>query len=399
MKIQLLSISHRTASAQIRGMFSFSKEQQMHLLGQLMAQSGIQEAVVLSTCNRTEVYCGGTDDNYTLQKMEELLLEEARASDVLGIKDCILRFYGESAVHHLFLVAAGLDSVVLGEDQILGQVKQAYFFSKELGYCTSVFHSLFQFAISSAKKIKTDTLLSKTSVSTATLALKEAKTKLGTLNGKKMMILGASGKIGGIVLKDAMDIKGLEIYVTVRDKLPHALRKRLPVSVIPIPYEERYQWMDRMDVIISATSSPHYTVTREHWSKSITTKKQRVFFDMAVPMDIEPSIGQLPDTFYASMEDMERLARENNQKKEHFVPGAEIILGEYEEKFLKKVLYRENRECMEELKNRVLTEAEETSVEKALDHLFYGIKEESNAEQFRYFSEIVRKITEKERED
>lgn len=399
MKIQLLSISHRTASAQVRGMFSFSKEQQVHLLEQLMAQSGIHEAVVLSTCNRTEVYCGGTEDNYALQKMEELLLEEAQALDVVGIKDCILRFCGESAVHHLFLVAAGLDSVVLGEDQILGQVKQAYFFSKELGYCTSVFHSLFQFAISSAKKIKTDTLLSKTSVSTATLALKEAKAKLGTLSGKKMMILGASGKIGGIVLKDAMDIKELEIYVTVRENLPHGLRKRLPEYVKPIPYEKRYQWMDAMDVVISATSSPHYTVTKEHWSKCITTKKQRVFFDMAVPMDIEPSIGLLPDTFYASMEDMERLARENNKKKERFVSGAENILNEYEEKFLKKVLYRENRECIEELKNKVLTEAGDTSMEKALNHLFFGIKEESNAEQFRYFSEIVRKMTERKRED
>ena len=201
MGIQLLSIRYKTIDADLRQRFAIDKVQKLNILQQLMEAPGVQETVVVATCNRTEIYCSGEDDRHNLKIMKKVLLEVTQTTQVEGVNDIVLRFVGERAIHHLFLVTAGLDSMVIGEDQILGQVKDAYFCSKERGDCQKNFHLLFQTAITAAKKIKTETLLSKSSVSTASLALKKAEETLGTLSGKNLMIIGASGQIGSIAFK------------------------------------------------------------------------------------------------------------------------------------------------------------------------------------------------------
>ncbi len=391
MDLQLLSISHRTASSRIRERFAFDDDKKLWVLRRLMAGGEIQEAVLLSTCNRTEIYCSGLEKREVYRQMQDVLLEAGDARDIPGIRDCLRRYQGRNAVHHLFQVAAGLDSVVLGEDQILGQVKQAYFLSREQGYCQSSFHSLFRLAFTGAKRVKTHTPLSRIPVSTASLALKKAEEFHGTLEGKRLMILGASGGIGSTLLKDALEIPGLEILLPLRKNMPQGLHHQKGNYKIS-DYGERYLQMDEMDVIISATASPHYTVTREHFLEHRRTEKKRIFFDLAVPSDIEESIGGLPDTCYCSMEDMEELAAGNNEKKQGYVEAAQMILNHYEEEFLKEELYRENRELLENLRIRMGQEAQDTSVDRALAHLVYGIKEKGNVEEFEQFIHVAAKL-------
>lgn len=392
MSIQLLSISHKTAPTQVRGMFAFDDEQKMNILGKLVSQKEICEAVVLSTCNRMELYCSGEEDNVIFSKMQKIILEEAQAENIPHIADYLLRFQGKRAIRHLFRVTAGLDSAVIGEDQILGQVKQAYYFSKENGFTKSTFNSLFRLSITAAKKVKTDTVISKTSVSTAGLALKKALECHGTSDNKNIMIIGASGKIGSIVLKDALDITGLNIFVTVRDKLSHELYNKAYEYHV-IPYEKRYEWLDKMDIVISATSSPHYTITKEHFVKCRKTQKLRVFFDLAVPMDIDSDIGMEEDTFYYSMEDIQELAQKNNEAKLDDVPKAEVILQKYEEQFLKDTLFGSSLDIIKVFEEKAEKELQKKSAGEVVKQFFYKVKENSGADEFAQFMEIVKKIS------
>lgn len=187
MSIQLLCVSHKTADTKIRGLFAFDDDAKARIMERLISSPYINEAVLLATCNRTELYCEVREKTETaVLFMQQVLLEEAGVSENSEIQDVILRYEEKKAVHHLFMVAAGLDSVVLGEDQILGQVKNAYLASDKKGYIGNSFHSLFQAAMAAAKKVKTDTPMSKTSVSTASLALKQAGEEFGTLSGKTL---------------------------------------------------------------------------------------------------------------------------------------------------------------------------------------------------------------------
>lgn len=415
MGIYLLSLSHKTAPLTIRSLFAYTEQQKEQVLAELFASGLVDEAVVLSTCNRTEIYCHGMEaedrgaepedyraeagdcvrepENHVLECMEAAVLRVAGAEDTPDMGRFLRRYCGRKAIHHLFQVAAGLDSMVIGEDQILGQVKQAYDFSRERGYCKTCFNTLFRDAVTGAKRVKTDTALSKTPVSTASLAMKAAEEKLGGLAGKKLMIIGATGKIGNIVLKNAQDIKNLEVYVTMRShssaqKLGHGLKYHA------VPFEERYRWMDEMDVVLSATTSPHYTVTRTQVEQHINGEKPRVFLDLAVPVDIEETVAALPHTWYFNMEDMTGLARLNNEKKQAEIQTADRIIEEYETQFYKWMMFQAHREEMDRLKETVVQEICEKGAEAAISHLFYRMREAGTVGQVDGFLETVKQVNE-----
>ena len=192
MGIQIISISHKIAPLHVREMFAFTKEQQEEMMRRMTDCLEVSECVVLSTCNRTEmyVYSESGSEGVVFNRMEDVLLECAGAQEEEDIGNYLLFFHGKKAIQHLFEVAAGLDSMVIGEDQILGQVKEAHKQARAIGATGVYLNTFFRMAVTSAKKVKTDTDLSRTSVSTATLAIKVAEEALGSLRGKKVMIIG-----------------------------------------------------------------------------------------------------------------------------------------------------------------------------------------------------------------
>lgn len=394
MGVYLLSLSHKTTPLEIRSLFAYTEEQKERVLEELEATGLIDESVVLSTCNRMEIYCHGAGDSdrrEVLEAIERIAVQTAGAGQIPDIGRYIRRYYEKKAIHHLFRVTAGLDSMVIGEDQILGQVKQAYEFSHERGHCGACLNTLFRDAVTGAKKVKTETVLSKTPVSTASLALKAAEEALGTLAGKKLMIIGATGKIGNIVLKNAQDMKDLEIYITMRS---HSSSERLGHHLVyqTIPYEERYSRMEEMDVILSATSSPHYTVTRSGVEQSLKTEKPRIFLDLAVPLDIEETVSELPHTQCFNIEDMTELARQNNAIKQAEVQTADRIIEEYENQFYKWMLFQHGRQEMDHLKETIVKEACEKGVEAAINHLFYRIREAGTVDEVEHFLSAAGKV-------
>lgn len=405
MNIQLLSISHKTARASLRGRFVFDSEQTKDILKQLtepdgqQENTGIEEAVLISTCNRTELYCSGTPENQNFIRMQHVLLAaagiEKNSETHMAALDAFRRFSDKNAIHHLFCVAAGLDSAVLGEDQILGQVRNAYFLAMESGYTKTTFHCLFQSAITAAKRMKTDTILSKSSISTAGLALKTAMECQQDLPVKNVMIIGASGKIGSIVLKDAMDFQGLNIFITARHELPHPLHGQ-DMRYTVIPYEKRYEYMPDMDIVISATASPHYTVMKEHFLAQNPPVKKRVFFDLAVPADIEPEMSQVPETVCYSMEDMQELARQNNAAKLEALPKAKAILSKYEEQFVKNMAFGEALPAIAALSERAQEALGQESAYSLVHKFVCQAKKNCDADEFVQFTKILNKIVEVE---
>lgn len=405
MSIQLLSISHKTARASLRGRFVFDSEQTKDILKQLtepdgqQEHTGIEEAVLISTCNRTELYCSGTPENQNFIRMQHVLLAaagiEKNSETHMAALDAFRRFSDKNAIHHLFCVAAGLDSAVLGEDQILGQVRNAYFLAMESGYTKTTFHCLFQSAITAAKRMKTDTILSKSSISTAGLALKTAMECQQDLPVKNVMIIGASGKIGSIVLKDALDLQGLNIFITARHELPHPLHGQ-DMRYTVIPYEKRYEYMPDMDIVISATASPHYTVMKEHFLAQNPPVKKRVFFDLAVPADIEPEMSQVPETVCYSMEDMQDLARQNNAAKLEALPKAKAILSKYEEQFVKNMAFGEALPAIAALSERAQEALGQESAYSLVHKFVCQAKKNCDADEFVQFTKILNKIVEVE---
>lgn len=430
MSILLISISHKNAPLAVRNLFAFTKEQQKELMEELIGKGGFAESLVISTCNRTEIYVyqepfsgkaedlpcengengvksttcskdgehlsqnaypnGFPDKKRAFPRMQELILKKAQAENEEHITD-YLRFYKDNkAIHHLFWVAAGLDSMVVGEDQILGQVKRAQEQAMEAGTAGKILNTLFRYAITAAKKVKTETELSKTSVSTATLAIKAGEEYLGSLEGKKVMVIGGTGKIGGIVLKNLYSMKGIHIYSTVRSvALSHDCHAKNESATV-IDYRERYACLDEMDLVISATSSPHYTLTYDKTAEQFHTRKPRVFVDLAVPPDIDGRVGSLSDTQLYNVDDFSRLARENNVLKEQAARDAGNILADCEKDFRRWLIFQQSVPILKDVRSWMVEEAGKKGFEKAIDKFFYRLREQAEPDDLAAFFADIR---------
>ena len=389
MGISLIGISHHNTPLAVRELFAFPAERQQELMKEMIARGIAEECVIISTCNRTEVYIYTACPGGNFTELQDLVLEFAGAQDVENIGDYIRFYNGSKAVRHLFHVAAGLESMVMGEDQILGQVKRAHEQARETGTCGVYLNTLFRYAVTAAKKVKTETDLSRTSVSTATMAIKAAEQGLGTLHGKKVMIIGASGKIGSTVLKNLQCIDGAEVYITSRNMGQAGEDHHHKITYRVMEYEKRYELVNEMDAIISATSSPHYTLTYSKMAEKLVTEKPRVLVDLAVPIDIEAKVEKLPGIVRYDIDDFQELARTNNEKKQHEVVAADQILDEVQMDFERWMVFQLALPDMASFKEWLEQEAEKKGLDKAIDKMFYRLRDHSTpAELYAFFGHL-----------
>ena len=365
----VVSVNHKIASADFRQCFAFDQEKTKLFLSKLK-ESGISECVYLNTCNRCEVYGVG--------KVSKLIPVWAQLAgvEVEELKEKLLFFDGKGAVNHLFHVAAGFESMVLGEDEILRQIKEAYLYSMEAGYTGFQLNSIFQSALACAKRIKTETRLSKSSVSVASLAA----TRIHNFSheDKKVMIIGATGDTGHKVFKNLLSYGDCQIYVT---KHLHQLDAK---NIITIPYEERYKYIDEMDVVVSATKSPHYTITYGKLVDMNLSAKDRLFIDLAVPGDIDEDILKLGHSQLITIDDFENIAKENNAIKLQEKENGEAIIEEEINDLLKDLIFHDNRE---KLKTVQISHSDD------FQHFLYKYKEIATAEEFSSFVNVVTQMT------
>lgn len=325
-RFNCISINYKLCDKNFRSLFTFSDSTSEKLL----FSAGDKSPVLLCTCNRTELYCFGG-----ISAAIKLLSDNiADHIDPEELKRRLMIFSGEGAVKHLFSVACGIESMVIGEDEILGQIKSAYAYSKERIALSAECNMIFQSAVTTAKRIKTETELSKTSVSTATLA---AKCAAKLCENVTVMLIGASGKIGTSLLKDLLSYKNVKVLATSRShNREFELASENP-SLEIIPYDKRYDYINRCDCVISATTSPHFTLTADRINTA-ETQMPKLFIDIAVPNDIDPAVtdkgAKLVDIDYFS-----KLAEENNAQKLDSVERAKAMIEEDMDELKKQLAF------------------------------------------------------------
>lgn len=318
MNIGVIGINHNLAPINIRENVSFTDVQKIEAINYFLDRD-IDEVVILSTCNRSEIYIQAKNIDEKIKFLEDFYENFFNVAD---IKEYLFSKKNTSAVEHLFKVASGLDSIVLGEDQILGQVKDAHDFSMQLGSSKKIFNKLFREAINVAKDIKNTTKISHQPLSISYIGVKFIQSKIGKLEGKKALLIGM-GKMNKLTIKYLKEEKLDTIYVSNRNHGKIMELESKFKNIIPIRYEDRYKVMNDIDIVISATSSPHMVIRYDEMPK---IQKKILMMDIALPRDIDPKINKLENIEIYDIDNLKDIQDKNdNKRKELAKIGSQMI--------------------------------------------------------------------------
>lgn len=320
MDFAVIGVNHNNTPINIRETVSFTDTQKIEGINFLL-DKGIQEVVILSTCNRSEIYIYS---NNILDKVKVVKDFYRDFFNVENIENYLFQKIGNDSKKHLFNVSAGLDSLVLGEDQILGQVKDAHDFARQLGASKKVFNKIFREAITTSKEIKTKTKISHQPLSISYIAIKCLKEKVGDLKNKNALVIGI-GKMSRLALNHLEEEKLKNIYVTNRsyEKLKDIQEQYK--NLIPIKYEDRYKVLENVDIVISATASPHIILKKEDM---INISNKLVMMDIALPRDIDKNLNDFNNIEVYDIDDLKKISEENDKKRRELACIGELIINE-----------------------------------------------------------------------
>jgi len=330
MPLQILGLNHNTAPVDIREQVVYSPEEAIAALGKVILVDGIAEAVLISTCNRTEFYVDASPAGIEaltawLTASQQLSDEAARSLFVLD---------SENAVRHLFRVAAGLDSMVLGEPQILGQLKEAYRRAELAGTLGPVLGRLFRHSFSAAKKIRTDTEIGTSPVSVAYAAVTLANQFYAGFERQTALLIGAGATIR-LVAQHLQARKVGRLFVANRD-IGHAQELASEFGGFALPLSEIEGTLPEADMLISSTASPEPILTLAQMQKAIHARKRQPIFavDIAVPRDLDPAIAKLEDVYLYSIDDLDKVIDTNRGNREAAAREAHRLLDEETRRYL-----------------------------------------------------------------
>lgn len=304
MQFGYIGINYKDAKIKIRNKVSFTDNQKIDFL-QKVGKSGIDQCMILSTCNRSELFFFFREE----KQLEDLRsLYAARVPEIKNASYLKISF-GVEAMEYLFRIAAGLESLVLGEDQILGQVKEAQEFSRTLGYGGKEINRVVRDAVTCAKKIKSRFKISENPLSVSSIGIRQVDQIYG-IKGKQVLVIG-SGSMAVLAIRYLYEYKAGKVTVCSRT-LAHAkeLLTDFP-DLFTVPYEQRYHEIEKSDIVISATASPHLVIRRE----SIKLTHKMVFLDLALPRDIDERLREEPLVHLLDLDTMEQIAAENQAQR------------------------------------------------------------------------------------
>lgn len=377
--IIMSGLEHSLAPISLREKLSFTNQQTAEMARKIQSLSQASGCVLISTCNRTELYlsCDKAMD-------PGQLLCQAAGVDHAPYQDAFITLSEKEAVEHLMEVAAGIRSRIFGEDQIISQVKNAIAIAREAGTADAVLETLFRYAVSAGKEVRTKVRLTSVPTSAASMAVSLLREKLGTLKGKKALVIGNGemGRLSASLLRQ----EGCQVSVTLRTY-------RHGETIVPpgcgvVPYDQRYHHMEGCGILLSATTSPHYTVTVDQLTQLSTLPA--IMVDLAIPRDIQPEVGQLPGVSLYNIDDL------GDFSGSRAVPAevSEILTAQMEN-FYRWLNYKDCMTSVDSLKQAIvdrlltvkefsegLTEPEiiQLSVDKTVDLLVTGLAERITSE-------------------
>jgi glutamyl-tRNA reductase len=329
MAFNILGINHKTAPVALREKVAFSEDRLVAALLTLRQEQGVAEAVILSTCNRTEVYWAGPASGAELS----LWLERHHGPE-LDLAASLYIHQESRAVEHAFSVASGLDSMVLGEAQILGQLKDAYRVAQETGSTGPALNKLFQAAFSAAKRVRSETRIGANAVSLASATVSLARRVYADLSEHSALLVGA-GEMNALTARHFASA-GVKRMVIANRTLATAQTLALQLNAHAVGLDRLDAELAEADIVISCTASPSPIISKRAVETAIRARRRRPIFmvDMAVPRDIEPSVTELEDVYLFSIDDLQQLVDENRQQREVAAGGARLVINEEVARFL-----------------------------------------------------------------
>ncbi len=327
--LMVVGLNYRTAPVEVRERFWISEDRRYQALAHLSRAEGIEEVVVLATCNRTEFLMWVNDITLAANSVMRLLGSE------YGLKLCewkhFYRLLDEAALLHIFRVASSLDSMVVGEPQVVAQLKQAWQQAQKVGATGRFLDAVMQKALTVSKRVRSETAIGNAAVSIPYAAVELARQIFGTLENKKVLLLGA-GKMSELSARGLLN-HGASSVKVINRTLEHAAELATKLGGIAIPFEERWQHMADADIIISSTSCPHTILSREEAETLMRGRQTReskdqplVIVDIAMPRDIDSSVREVKGVFLYNLDDLENVVDHNAGEREAAAADAQKIL-------------------------------------------------------------------------
>src|SRR6267378_4117451 len=319
MAFSILGINHRTAPVALREKVAFSEERLVAALRTLRQEAGVAEVVILSTCNRTELYWAGSATGAELTRWLE-----RHHGNSLDLSSSLYVHQERQAVEHAFTVASGLDSMVLGEAQILGQLKDAYRVAQEAGSTGPALNKLFQAAFSAAKRVRSETRIGENAVSIASATVSLARRVYSNLSAHT-----------ALTARHFMSA-GVKRLVIANRTLGRAQTLAAELKAYAVGLEDLDKELSQADIVITCTASATPLITKGAAEAAIRARRRRPIFmvDLAVPRDIDPDVADLEDVYLFSIDDLQQLIDENRQQRAVAAGGARLLIDEEVARFL-----------------------------------------------------------------
>src|SRR5258707_6522715 len=334
MEIVLIGVNHRTATVALRERVAFSAEQALEAAEQLRSRGILEETLVLSTCNRSELYGVPRELSTDSAGAVELFLASFHQLTLTDLNGSLYRNRDSHAVRHLFRVAAGLDSMLLGEAEILGQVRDAYQIALDRGETGPVLNRMFQAALEVGKRVRNETELGMRPVSVAFSGVKLAERIFGKLNNHRVLIVGA-GATSEQVVRYLCD-RGVKQLRVLNRTQEHAVDLAARFGGEVVPWEKLPAALDWPDLIVTSVSASEPILTRGIINRAMAARGNRALrlIDLGVPRNVAFDVGEIYNTYLYNIDDLTEIVEQNKKARVAEIPRAEAIIDEQVEKFL-----------------------------------------------------------------
>ena len=329
MTLALIGINHKTAPIELRERLAISHDELPGTTRALAEVPGVSECMIVSTCNRVEFIANMKNGTGDLREF----LREYFETDLAPFETHLYEFCDDEAIRHIFRVAASLDSMVVGEPQILGQVKEAYATARAVGAVRAQLDQLLTRAFAVAKRVRTETAVGSSSVSIASVAVELAKKIFGSLNGKSVYLVGA-GKMSELAARHLLAHGAGSLFVANRT-YDRAIRLAQKFNGQAIEFSRLYDTCDRADIVITGTGSPHFIFRPEHGEKLMALRKNKpmFFIDIAVPRDVDPAMNKIDGIFVYDIDDLQQAVSSHVADRKKEAEKAEAIVTDEVGKF------------------------------------------------------------------
>ena len=390
-EIVIVGMNHRSAPIEIRESVALEIASVPEALGRLRTYPSIRESVILSTCNRVEVVAAVLESDAASQAIKAFLADQKSRSSPESLEDHVYSYEGAEAVRHLFRVAASLDSMVVGEPQILGQLKDYYHAAQEAGSVGTILHRLFHRSFSVAKRVRNETAIASRAVSVSSVAVDLAKRIFDRFDDKTVMLIGA-GKMGDLMARQ-LQRNGVHSLMVTNRTFERAVELAGRIHGSPILFEDFPRYLTLADLVIGCTGSPEILLDAPTVDKVLRERKQKAMFliDIGERRNFAPAINEIDNVYLYNIDDLRGVAEENLQERSNEAEKAEGIVQTEVHNFSRWIESLEQVPTITALRQR-LEEIRQHELERSLGGSLRDLSEKQRAALEDMTTAMINKI-------